>query len=51
MRGARVRAKLAAGGAVLNVMVPFHSPAVIEMLGLAGVERQAVVQLEGGSRA
>ena len=38
MRGARVRAKLAAGGAVLNVMVPFHSPALVEMLGLAGVD-------------
>jgi 4-hydroxy-2-oxoheptanedioate aldolase len=38
MRGARVREKLAAGGAVLNVMVPFHSPAVIEMLGIAGVD-------------
>ena len=38
MRGARIREKLAAGGAVMNVMVPFHSPAVIEMLGLAGVD-------------
>src|SRR5438093_6942908 len=38
MRGARIREKLTAGGAVLNVMVPFHSPAVIEMLGLAGVD-------------
>ena len=38
MRGARVREKLAGGGVVLNVMVPFHSPAVIEMLGVAGVD-------------
>jgi len=38
MRGARVREKLAAGGVVLNAMVPFHSPAVVEMLGLSGVD-------------
>jgi 4-hydroxy-2-oxoheptanedioate aldolase len=38
MRGARIREKLTAGGSVLNVMVPFHSPAVIEMLGVAGVD-------------
>src|SRR5205085_10877996 len=38
MRGARIREKLERGGVVLNVMVRFHSPAVIEMLGLAGVD-------------
>jgi 4-hydroxy-2-oxoheptanedioate aldolase len=38
MRGARVREKLARGGVVLNVMIPFHSPAVVEMLGVAGVD-------------
>jgi 2-keto-3-deoxy-L-rhamnonate aldolase RhmA len=38
VRGARIREKLDRGGVVLNVMVPFHSPAVVEMLGLAGVD-------------
>lgn len=38
MRGARIREKLARGGVVLNVMVPFHAPSLIEMLGLAGVD-------------
>lgn len=38
MRGARIREKLDRGGVVLNVMIPFHSPAVVEMLGLSGVD-------------
>jgi 2-keto-3-deoxy-L-rhamnonate aldolase RhmA len=38
MRGARIREKLARGGVVLNVMLPFHSPALVEMLGLSGVD-------------
>ncbi len=38
MHGARIREKLRQGGVVMSAMVPFHSPAVVEMLGLAGVD-------------
>lgn len=38
MRGARIREKLARGGTVLNVMLPFHAPGVVELLGIARVD-------------
>lgn len=38
MRGASIREKLSQGGVVVNVMVPFDSPAVVEMAGLAGAD-------------
>jgi 4-hydroxy-2-oxoheptanedioate aldolase len=38
MRGARIREKLQRGGTVINAMLPFPSPAVVEMLGLSGID-------------
>jgi 2-keto-3-deoxy-L-rhamnonate aldolase RhmA len=48
MHGARIREKLAGGGVVMNVMVPFHSPTTIEMLGVAGVD-MVMLDAEHGS--
>jgi 4-hydroxy-2-oxoheptanedioate aldolase len=38
MRGARVREKLSRGEPVINAMIPFFAPAVVELLGAAGVD-------------
>lgn len=38
MRGRRLRDRLRNGDAILNVMVPFGSPNVVEILGAAGVD-------------
>ena len=38
MHGARIREKLRQGGVVINAMIPFHSPAIVEVLGLSGID-------------
>jgi 4-hydroxy-2-oxoheptanedioate aldolase len=38
MRGARVREKLSRGEPVVSAMIPFFAPAVVELLGAAGVD-------------
>jgi 4-hydroxy-2-oxoheptanedioate aldolase len=48
MRGARIREKLARGGTVLNVMLPFHAPGVVELLGVAKVDC-VMIDLEHGA--
>lgn len=38
MRGARVREKLSRGEPVINAMLPFFAPSIVELLGATGVD-------------
>jgi 4-hydroxy-2-oxoheptanedioate aldolase len=48
MRGGQIRAKLSRGEPVVNAMIPFYAPAVLELLGSTGVD-MALLDAEHGA--
>jgi 4-hydroxy-2-oxoheptanedioate aldolase len=48
MRGAKIKEKLGRGEAVVNAMIPFYAPAVLELLGSTGVD-MAMLDAEHGA--
>ncbi|HEY3082363.1 MAG TPA: aldolase/citrate lyase family protein [Chloroflexota bacterium] len=48
MRGAKIRQKLGRGEAVVNAMIPFYAPALLELLGSTGVD-MAMLDAEHGA--